>query len=260
MLGKVEGSFLTDEMRDEFAVYVNKTLKPAMDQVGFKTSDSDSERIQMIRPRLINWLADHGRNSDALAFAKEQFEKFMDSPDSVDPSIIAVSVYLACIDGDMELYRKCRERFENATIPATRQLYLSALGSFENTGIQDTALVYALEGPLRPQEFFSIPGSIAGNSSERADFIFTWLTNNFEKVLKIIPPQYQSYLPFFAGGCSSERIAAAKLFFDKEENQVQGTVSQMAKVTEQVQDCITLRDRERENVETYLKEYVGQQK
>ncbi len=259
-LSKVESSFLTDEFRDEFAVYVNNTLQYSMQKIGFDPKADESERTEMLRPRLINWLADHGKNKEALSFAEEQFTKFMESPDSVEPSIIAVSVSLACIRGDINLFNECKKRFENASVPALRQRFLAALGSFENKDIQDTALQYALEGPLRPQEFFGIPGGIASVSSERADYVFDWLSRNFEKITNIIPPQYHAYLPYFAGGCSAERIAAAKLFFGKEENQSPGTLTQLTKVTEQVQDCITLRDREKDNVEQYLKEFVLVQK
>ncbi len=258
-LGKVVNSFLTDELRPDFAVFVNKTLQSTMDKVGFTSIVGESERVQMLRPSLIYWLADHGRNAEALSFAEKQFKNFMDDPDSVDPSIISISVALACIRGDMELFNECKSRFENATTPAMRQRYLGALGSFEDENIQDTALQYALNGPLRPQEFYSIPGSIAEVSSERADYVFDWIVDNYTVVCSIVPVQYHSYLPMFAGGCSAERIEIAKLFFGKKENQVEGTTVRLAKTAEQTKDCITLRDREKANVEKFLHDFVASQ-
>ena len=67
-----------------------------------------------------------------------------------------------------------------------------------------------------------------------------------------------SYMPFFANGCSAERLAAAELFFSEEAHSPTGTDAQLAKVGEGVTDCVSLRDREGEAVGGFLARYAAQ--
>ena len=255
-LGKVENAFVSDETRDQFAVYVNKTLAPALQKVGMTPHENESEREQQLRPSLLNWLAEHGRDPEVLKFAETNFEKYMSDPASVDPSLIGLSVSLGCIRGDMELWEECRQRFEKAQTPQERGLYLSALGSFEDTLIQKKALEYNLNGPIRPQEFFTITRGIANFSNERQDYVFNWFREHYQTIVDKTPPQNHGFFPYFASGCSQERLEVAKIFFSKEEHNKPGTEIQLAKLTDQVTDCVTLREREQANVNSFLAKFA----
>jgi len=69
-----------------------------------------------------------------------------------------------------------------------------------------------------------------------------------------VPPMVAGFMPFFASGCSAERLAHAEAFFAQPEHQGPGTQQQLAKVAEQVRDCVALRQREGESVARYLKQ------
>ena len=58
----------------------------------------------------------------------------------------------------------------------------------------------------------------------------------------------------FARGCSQERLEAARAIFASPEHRVPGTEKQLAKVSDLVHDCVTLRKREGAAVARYLRE------
>jgi alanyl aminopeptidase len=85
-----------------------------------------------------------------------------------------------------------------------------------------------------------------------ADLAFGWLRANYASVASRLRPSWLSYLPYFAGGCSIERLEAAKAFFSQPEHEVDGTQANLRKVAEEVSDCVNLRKREGASVETFL--------
>ena len=78
------------------------------------------------------------------------------------------------------------------------------------------------------------------------------MTDNYDEITSRIPAPYAAYMPYFARGCSSERLAAARQFFSEPEHNVDGTDNQLAKASDQVMDCVNLREREGEAVADYL--------
>ena len=72
-------------------------------------------------------------------------------------------------------------------------------------------------------------------------------------MMERLPPAFASFMPFFASGCSAERLAEAREFFAQPEHRGPATDKQLAQVGEQVADCVRLREREGEAVARYLR-------
>jgi hypothetical protein len=180
----------------------------------------------------------------------------MHDPTAIDPALIGTSVTLAVQDGDRAMFEDCKRRFETAQIPQQRSLFLAALGNFRDPALVDAALDYSLTGPLRPNEFFYIPFSV-GDHAEYEDKVFAWQMANYETITAKLPPMFTSYMPYMAGGCSRERIAKAQEFFTESTRNVPGMEETLAKVSDQVNDCAGLRDREGAKVAEYLKRFVA---
>ena len=84
------------------------------------------------------------------------------------------------------------------------------------------------------------------------DIVFEWMTSNFDAITALISPMAAAYLPYLAGGCSAERLEAATAFFGESAHQIGGAERNMAKVADQVSDCVNLRNREGDAVASYL--------
>ncbi|MFQ5767456.1 MAG: ERAP1-like C-terminal domain-containing protein, partial [Acidobacteriota bacterium] len=251
-LAKVESAFVPDELRRDFARYVRSMLRPLLNRFGFQKRAGENEAVTLFRPRLIKWLGDEGGDGEVRRKALKMARAYLTSPASVDAALADVVLGLAAIDGDEELFKAYRKNFEEAREPAVRGRYLSALGRFADVDLQEKALQYVLEGPVRPNELFQIPRGLGRTEAGEAR-LFTWLTRHFEALSARIPPQFVASLPFFAGGCSSDRLEAARRFFSDPAHQVQGTGRTLAKLSDQVHDCVRLRKREGPAVEAYLR-------
>src|SRR5262245_57348383 len=114
-------------------------------------------------------MADEGKDESTLAWAEGQARAYLADPASVDPALAPMVVRLAAYRGDRALFDEYRRRFEGASEPGVRDLFLDALGAFRDPAIIREAYAYSLTGPLRPPEMFSIPMTIGRASEAAAD-------------------------------------------------------------------------------------------
>ncbi len=252
-LGKVQGAFVPDELSEQYAIYVRNILSPALEQFGLEPKEGEDEAITRVRPQLMGIMVSSGHDEATQEYCEKEAKKYLDDPQSVEASTIGVAIQVSALRGHRDMFDEYRKSFESAEKPAERSRFLRALGQFRDPGIRDQALLYAFDGPLRPQEIFAIPGGIAGESDASQEYIFTWLQNNYETITAKMPPMFKTFLPFMAGGCSSALLAEANTFFMDSTRYVKGIERQLGRVTDQVNDCVGLREREGPAVAAYLR-------
>jgi hypothetical protein len=237
-------------------MYVRRTLGPALKRFGLQTRPGEDEEVTRFRPQLIQWLGEEGNDPMVLGYADSLAKVYMYDPTAIDPAMISTSVTLAVQHGDRAMFNECKRRFETAQIPQQRSLFLSALGNFRDPVLVDEALSYSLSGPLRPNEFFYIPFSVGGYAPYE-DKVFEWQMEHYGAITAKIPPMFASYMPYMAGGCSRERLAKAREYFSDPARNVPGMEETLAKVSDQVNDCAGMRDREGAKVAEYLRRFVA---
>lgn len=252
-LGSVEAAFVSPELEEAFARYVGRMLGPAMERVGLVKKAGEDDEVTIIRPGLIRRLGETAKDKRVLAHGKALARGYMKDPTSVEPELAGLAVALAARDGDQKLFDLYRQRFEAAETPAERRLFLSALGAFEDPAVRQAALTYSRSGAMRPGELFSIAFGMMSDEAGQ-ELVYQWFSTHYDEIMQQVPPLFASRMPFLAGGCSLEHLERLQKFFAQPEHNVPGTDQEMAKVAQQVKDCVTLRQREKEAVSRYLLE------
>src|SRR5262249_34986780 len=84
-LGRVDGA-LGESDRPLFASYVRRPLSPVLDRIGYAPKPGEPQPLTILRPRLLVWVANIGKDPKAIAFAKEQSARILADPSSVDAS------------------------------------------------------------------------------------------------------------------------------------------------------------------------------
>lgn len=250
-IGAVREAFVTDDLEDDFARWVRATLAPALDRFGLDARPEEDETVSGFRPRLVGWMGDVAGDETVVAWAKARAAQYMADPSSLDPAIAGACLGILAKDGDRGLFDRMRKEFLEAKSPAVRANYLAALGAFDDPEIRDAALAFALEGPIRPNELFAIPGGVA-DSSAGAEIIFTWMTSNYDAIAAKLPPLFLPYLTGIGGGCEIDRLTRTKEFFEQPGRSVEGTETQLKRVEAAVLACVDLRQREGEKVRALL--------
>ena len=242
-LDDIRATFFAEGRDGEFAPFVRRTIGPALERIGEAPRPGEPPFVAKLRPRILTILGDAGRDEAVLAEAGRLARAYLDDPRSIDASLVEPAVQLAAIRGDAALFDAYRSRFEATVVPAERRLFLRALGHFRDPSQVERALEYALDGPVRPQEVFVIPRVMSENPATRAA-AWAWMTRRYDAIAARIPPDYLVFLPWFAKGCSRERLAAAGAFFADPKHSPPGTAKELAEVEDAVQTCVRIEARE----------------
>ena len=250
-VGTIKQVFVTEKLETPFAAYVRMVFEPSAKRFGFERAKGEGEAISILRPQILDWLADEGQDPRALARAEALAKSFLADRGSVDPSLVSGVIRLSAIRGDAALFDEYRKRFEASEVPTDRFPLLAAMGTFRDPKLRQQALAYALTGPLRPQEVLEIPRTMVQTIAYR-DEVFDWVTQNYDAIAKRIPPVYVIFLPYFGSGCVQAELEKTKAFFSVTEHSPQGTDVELARVLEAGGDCVGLRDREGTQVSHYL--------
>ncbi|MEE8112664.1 MAG: M1 family aminopeptidase, partial [Acidobacteriota bacterium] len=251
-LAKVEAAFIPDDLKEPFARYIRSSLQPILDRIGLEKREGEEDPVAELRAQLVEWLGVQGRDEAIRRWALQQADSYLTNPSSVHPSLAGAILRVAALEGDGKLFDTYVSRFEKTDIPIQRNLFLLALGEFTDTRLQERALEYTLKGPLRVTELLTIPTNL-GNSEADHDRSFTWLMAHYDEISGRVPEWIVPQFPFFAGGCSLERLTTARSFFSEPGRQVDGTQNNLEKVADQISDCVNLRQRESIEVTSYLR-------
>ena len=256
MLNAVRAPFVPDSLADLFAVYVRHTLSPALERVGYEQKPGEDETVSTLRGQLLRWLASRGRDEKVMEFARGAAKKYLADSTSVDPGIADAVVSLAARKGDVALYDDYQRRVEATEVPAIRRRFLSALGAFEAPELEARTLDYMLSDKVRPTEMFVIMQGAANRDEAYANRMFQWMTANYPKLAERVPPPALRFLPMMGSGCSAERLAATQAFFGDPQRAVPGAEQTLKRVSDLVNTCLSLREREGERVNRYMRGFT----
>ena len=240
---RIRNTFVDPGTEGAFAATLRRVLGPALRRYGIDRVAGEAEAVSLVRPHLLLWLANEGKDEATLSRAEQLARAFLRDRNSVDPSLAGPVLRLAALRGDESLFEEYRKRFETTTVPTDRYPLLIALGSFRDPALRERALRYALTGPLRPHELFWIPSAVS-DDPRTLDQVWAWWQANYDVVAGRMPPEYAVYIPYAVGGCSEERARQGEAFFADPKHSPPGTLKELAKVTEAVRDCAGLRARE----------------
>lgn len=249
-IGELDRTFVSARLERDFATWIRRTLGPTLARYGREAVAGEDELVSLLRPRLLLLLGDQGQDGEVRAFADAAAARYLQDPMAVDPAIAEVLVALYAQRGDARLYDEIRSRFETARDPGDRSRFLATLGEFRDPAIRARALRYAIEGPLRSPEVTDIAESM-GRTRTGRDPVWTWFTDNYDKILERAPGPTQPWLAYFASNCDARRITEAEKFFADPRHQVPGTLETLAKVLDAARDCVSLKSRSGRDVATY---------
>lgn len=237
-----------------FAAYVRELLGPARDWFGLERRAGEPVAVAFVRPDLIEWLGGEGRDEAVVRHAQELTRRVL-AGERVDPALISPSLQVAAAHGDRALYDQFRQRFEAAQVPADRSRYLGALSHFRDPALQEEALRYSLEGPLRPNEVLGVVNGVRTSGGE--DRVLQWVHANYDRILAKIPPISQSYLTAIGIGCSTARLEQVQRIFAEPGRSTPAIADQLAKIRDGVMDCARLQRREGAAAAAYLRQVAG---
>jgi alanyl aminopeptidase len=250
-LQRVRDALIDPSLEDPFAHWVRGALRPAASRSGLVPRAGEPEEVSLLRPLLLAWLADAGRDPRAQAIA-DSLATLVEEGAPMDAALADMAVRLSARHGDAARFARYRGLFEKAPLALERQRWLGGLGSFDDPALADSALAYTLQGPLRVPEIGTIPFTMRLRR-ENQDRVWRWSVANFDRIMARISPRAAARIVNMADGCSTERLAEAEKFFGPMAERQAAVRQTLDRLSDRVNACGGLREREQGSVGAYLR-------
>ena len=249
-LGSIRQTFITPELREPFAAYVRDVLTPTLERIGAEPLPDDSAVLATLRPQVLLWLADYGRDETARAVTAGLTERYL-AGEMPLTNEVGVALRVEARRGDQAFFERLRERFEAETSPGVRRTYVQAIGSFRDPAVVEQVLDYLMEGPFRPNDLGTALFRLTGWTDNNA-MLLDWLMENDAELRDRLPPGSMAAVPGAMTTCSPDNLPTIKEFYGVPERSVPGVEQRLKDAEINVHECWEFRQRELASVSGYL--------
>ncbi|HEY3044703.1 MAG TPA: M1 family aminopeptidase [Vicinamibacterales bacterium] len=254
-LGFIHEYLTTDATRGGFETFVRTMLRPLFGQLGFSPAtlpSGDTDGRRALRAVVIDALGTMANDRDVIRQSRAAVDRELAGKGSaLDPTLRASVVGIAAEHGDEKLYEALIAAATRVTSPDERNLYLLALPRFRDPQIIDRALQRTLSSDVRTQDTAVYLAAFFDNPVARPrawSFIKAYWTT-LEPKLRIFnaAARIVSALDAFCDSSSRDDI---RTFF--ETHRLPGVTGAVNRVTERINNCIDLREKQTRPVSDWL--------
>lgn len=245
--------FEDDSNRDLWPKFIRNSIAPAAKQYGLTAKVGEDAAVSQLRAQVIARLGFDGQDQKVIDTAKAQAALYLSNPENVDPYLASTYLNLAAYHGDAKLLEKYKQTFKTTKDPQVRTKMLAAMGYFGKPELQKAVLEYSLTDNVTASDMRTLLGGL-GYGKEREALFIEWIYNNYDAITKNLPPFFVPNLPFFTtASCDAQSLEKTKTFFNDKITEVPGYARSLSKLEESVNDCIALKNRELNSVNSFLK-------
>ena len=238
-----------DTQRAQLAAWVRQTFGPAYAHLGAPGAQDSPDKLEM-RAAMLRFVAATGGDRQAIAQARTITEAALVHPDSVDATLAPAALQVAARFGDAALFDRLQTLSEDSPNPQIRANSLRALARFEDPALEDRALTYAVSGRVRNQDVASMLSIelTEHNTRQRA---WSFIQSHFPAVLAQLTASSGANMVSATGHfCSAEKQHQVASFFAT--HVVPSSAHALARATDQINDCATLRANQQANLAVWL--------
>lgn len=219
-----------------YARYVQKVWGARARRVGWKARPGDDDDTRLLRPALVGFVADAGRDPELRAEAIALAQRWLDDRKAIDPDVTGAVLYVAARAGDRALFDKFHAAARRATEREDRLMLLRALGSFPDPALARRALAIVSSKEFDPREALRLLRALAGQPESR-QLAWDYVKANFASLLRRMPPYAMARAPSLAHFCDAQHEREVEQFFRDRSPKLPGGPRVLAQQLERIELC-----------------------
>ena len=245
------GDHLVSEVdRAGYQSFIRALLGPIQKELGWTVAPGDDTNRKDLRAYVTYSLGYTGRDPETLAKARELALQEMNSPASVDPSMVDTVFGLAAINGDAALYDKMMSHVQENQAPEQYYRYFYNLARFTNSALLQRTLDYALSPAVRSQDSLGLIASVMDTPAGEK-LAWNFVRSHWDKIQKIMGGYNTGGLVSTTGSfCDAGMRDQVKQFFM--EHPVPAAERSLRQALERVNYCIDLRNQQSPALASWL--------
>jgi len=250
-------AFVSESNETAWRRFIHAQMRAPLQRFGLVSQPNDPVGVDGVRRNLLTAMAFEINDAAVIAQSKIIAQQFLVDASKVDSRLIDSHLAIAAFYGDDALFNAMRTVFESTKTPQVRSSLLTAFSMFGDAGLQQKALDYLLSDAVTASDMRYV---FYGHMFKAVRFarMRAWVYQHYDALIKKMPPFVVPSLPgFVASECESPIYNEAEKFFSDKLPAVPGYARTLAKAKEAVTQCSTLRARETDSVNTYLRQFQG---
>lgn len=232
------------------AALVRDRLHPAFTELGWVARPGESEVTRQLRGDLIRALGTLGDDPAVQEQAQITYARYLADPAQVDMNVVAAVIPVLAHTGDQARYERFLHHFQVAATPQEEQRYLYALAGFRPPFLVEETLKKTVNGVVRTQDVGLLLRSMlhAVHSREAA---WRFVQANWQVLGQKLPsPVLKRMYEGVTGLATPQLEQEVNQLFEANKIDLGGKV--LAQILEQLRILIRLREREGEELHSYL--------
>ena len=221
--------------------FVRTLYGPRLAALGLEARPGESTDDALLRPTLVDTLADLGRDTALRATLKEKALAYLDGdsldPSAIDPALVGTALQVAVAEEDADFARRLLDRALASRDAIFRQRVLAALAASPDAAVGAMMRDLISDPRLRDNEAIMIVFTQAGTKEQR-EAIWDWTRSHLDALLPRIPTWRKgAVVNVGADFCSDERAAEIESFFKDKVEGLEGGPRELAQTLESIHLC-----------------------
>lgn len=240
--------------RSRLEALVRDRATPTFAALGWTPRAGEDELTRQLRGDLVRALGILGNDAAVQTRAADVYHSHLGDSAAVDPNVLPAVIAVLAHAGDAARYDEFLARFRAATTPQEEQRYLYALAGFRDAGLARRTLERAINGEIRTQDAPFVVRSML-TSADTREPAWEFVKTHWDTMDRLYPKHGMRRLAEGVTGLATPALEAdVRRFFDEKKPQFGGKV--LAQYLEQLHVAVTLRERERASLHTYLAKFA----
>jgi aminopeptidase N len=250
-LAAIDEDLTTRETQPRFRAFVHSLLRPLLDEIGFTAAPGDSEERRALRAVVIGALGTVGDDADVVVKARAALDRTLAGGPALEPTVAGAIVTTAATHGDARLFDALSAAADRAVSPDEHYRYLFALANFRDRALIQRGLERSVSPELRSQDTALYLSRFFFNEQARNlawPFVKEHWTALEPKVT--ISGGDVNLVRSLGAFCDATRRDEIAAFFAA--HPLPGAARTLTQTIEQINSCITLREKQTPAVTAWL--------
>ena len=178
---RLDDGVVGDGDRAAFRRWAGSVLAPHLGRLGWKGKKGEGDERRLLRAWSVAGLGEICRRPAVMKEARAVAERFLRSPRSVDPELVATVLRLAARGGDEAFFEKLARKQAVAPTPQLERTFLLARCDFERPELIGRMLEATLAEAVRSQDIATVYVRLMQNPAAREP-VWTFVQERFEEL------------------------------------------------------------------------------
>ena len=243
------------ELLPNYRRYLEDVYGGQARSLGWKASSDDSDDTRLLRPQLLDVVANQAEEPEAIAEGKRLAGAWLDDRKAIAPDMVEVVLATAARHGDRQLFDQMRRAAKHEKDENFRWTLLFSLGAFQDPVIIKAALPIILTDEFDNRESLAILFG-ASRSLKTRDLAYDFVKQNWDALVARLPTDTGSFLPIVARGyCDTGHRQDVDSFFKDRSTKYTGGPRTLVQVLEGIDLCVAYKQAQQPSVVEFLQQY-----